>query len=149
MKNFKLISIYTLSLFYINVGIAHFVNPDFFTVIMPPYIPYSTFFVFLSGFFEVLFGSMIIFKKTRYYGATGLCLLLIFVFPANIYLFQSYEAQEILNITKEGSFVRLFFQLPLLILAYWHSLEKSSYYFDFFSMLIFFPTIIYFLTLSN
>ena len=88
---------------------------------MPPYIPYSTFFVFLSGFFEVLFGSMIIFKKTRYYGATGLCLLLIFVFPANIYLFQSYEAQEILNITKEGSFVRLFFQVPLFILAYWHS----------------------------
>ena len=81
---------------------------------------------------------MIIFKKTRYYGATGLCLLLIFVFPANIYLFQSYEAQEILNITKEGSFVRLFFQIPLFILAYWHSIEKSSYYFDFLSIIIFF-----------
>tara|TARA_B100000941_G_scaffold289100_1_gene267335 strand:+ start:192 stop:542 length:351 start_codon:yes stop_codon:yes gene_type:complete len=116
---------------------------------MPPYIPFSIFLVYLSGFFEILFGLMIIFKKSRYYGATGLCILLIFVFPANIYLFQSYEAQEILNITKQGSFVRLFFQIPLFILAYWHSAEKSSYYFDFFSMLIFFPTIIYFLTLSN
>ena len=148
MKKFKLISIYTLSLFYINVGIAHFVSPDFFTVIMPPYIPYSTFFVFLSGFFEVLFGSMIIFKKSRYYGASGLCLLLIFVFPANIYLFQSYEAQEILNITKEGSFVRLFFQIPLLVLAYWHSKEKTLKKIDLVATIIFIPTIIYFLSLS-
>ena len=149
MKKFKIISIYTLSLFYINIGISHFISPDFFKVIMPPYIPFSIFFVYLSGFFEILFGLMIIFKKSRYYGASGLCLLLIFVFPANVYLYHSYEAQEILNITKQGSFVRLFFQVPLFILAYWHSMEKSSYYFDFFSMLIFFPTIIYFLTLSN
>ncbi len=116
---------------------------------MPSYIPYSEFFVYLSGFFEALFGLMIIFKKTRFYGAWGIFFLLIAVFPANIYLHSSYEAQEILSITKEGSFIRLFYQIPLLILSYWHSMEKSSYYFDFFSMLIFFPTIIYFLTLSN
>ncbi len=70
-------------------------------------------FVYLSGFFEILFGLMIIFKKSRYYGAVGLCLLLIFVFPANVYLYHSYEAQEILNITKDGSFVRLFFSNSL------------------------------------
>ena len=61
----------------------------------------------------------------------------------------SYEAQEILSITKEGSCIRLFYQIPLLILAYWHSLEKSSYKMDLFASAIFFPTIIYFLTLSN
>jgi len=115
---------------------------------MPPYIPFSMFFVYLSGFFEILFGLMIIFKKSRYYGATGLCLLLIFVFPANVYLYHSYEAQEILNITKDGSFVRLFFQIPLLILAYWHSKEKTSKKIDLAGTIIFIPTIIYFLSLS-
>ena len=148
MKNFKLISIYTLSLFYINVGINHFINPGFFTVIVPPYIPYSIFLVYLSGFFEILFGSMIIFKKSRHYGAIGLFLLLIFVFPANVYLYQSYEAQEILNISKDGSFIRLFFQIPLLILAYWHSKKKTSKKINLVGTLIFVPTIIYFLSLS-
>ena len=148
MKKLKLISIYTLSLFYINIGISHFISPDFFKVIMPPYIPFSVFFVYLSGFFEILFGLMIIFKKSRYYGATGLCLLLIFVFPANVYLYQSYEAQEILNISKDGSFIRLFFQIPLLILAFWHSKKETSKKIDLIGTLIFVPTIIYFLSLS-
>ena len=116
---------------------------------MPPYIPYHDFFVYLSGFFELLFGLMILFKKTRYYGGIGLLFLLIAVFPANIYLYQSVEAQEILNFNKSGAFIRLFFQAPLLILAYWHANEETSHKFDVISSLMFFPTIIYFLTLSS
>ena len=148
MKKFKFFTIIILSLFYVNVGITHFTNPEFFLGIMPPYIPFHDFFVYLSGFFEVLFGLMILFKKTRYYGGIGLLCLLIAVFPANIYLYQSAEALEILNFNKLGALIRLFFQVPLLILAYWHAQEKTSNYFDIISSVIFFPTIIYFLTLS-
>jgi len=148
LKKFKFFTIIILSLFYVNVGITHFTNPEFFLGIMPPYIPFHDFFVYLSGFFEVLFGLMILFKKTRYYGGIGLLCLLIAVFPANIYLYQSAEALEILNFNKSGALIRLFFQVPLLILAYWHAQEKTSNYFDFISSVIFFPTIIYFLTLS-
>tara|TARA_X000001036_G_scaffold103570_1_gene96792 strand:- start:608 stop:1057 length:450 start_codon:yes stop_codon:yes gene_type:complete len=149
LKKIKTLTIYILGIFYLNVGITHFTNPDFFLVIMPPYLHYQEFFVYLSGLFEILFGLMIIFKKTRFYGAWGIFFLLIAVFPANIYLYSSYEAQEILSITKEGSFIRLFYQIPLLILSYWHSLEKSSYKMDIFASAIFFPTIIYFLTLTS
>ena len=149
MKNFKFFTIIILSLFYINVGITHFTNPEFFLGIMPPYIPYHDFFVYLSGFFELLFGLMILFKKTRYYGGIGLLFLLLAVFPANIYLYHSVEAQEILNFNKSGAFIRLFFQVPLLILAYWHANEETSHKFDVISSVIFFPTIIYFLTLSS
>ena len=116
---------------------------------MPSYIPYHYLFVYLSGFFEVLFGLMIVFKKTRYIGGIGLLFLLIAVFPANIYLYQSTEAQEILNINESAAFIRLFFQAPLLILAYWHANENTSQNFDLLSSVIFFPTIIYFLTLSG
>lgn len=147
MKSFKLITIYTFAFFYINVGLFHFLEPDFFHVIIPSYFPFKLFFVYLSGFFEILFGSMILIKKTRYFASIGICILLVFIFPANIYLYNSYEAQEILNITKQGAFIRLFFQIPLIILAYWHSLTKSSEKFDIICALIFFPTIFYFLTL--
>ncbi len=149
MKKFKFFTIIILSLFYVNIGIAHFTNPEFFLAIMPSYIPYHYLFVYLSGFFEVLFGLMIVFKKTRYIGGIGLLFLLIAVFPANIYLYQSTEAQEILNINESGAFIRLFFQAPLLILAYWHANENTSQNFDLLSSVIFFPTIIYFLTLSG
>ena len=149
MKKIKTLTIYVLGIFYLNVGITHFTNPDFFLVIMPPYLYYQEFFVYLSGFFEILFGLMIVFKKTRYFGGMGLLFLLIAVFPANIYLYQSAEAQEILNISKSGAFIRLFFQAPLIILAYWHANEETSYKFDVISSVIFFPTIIYFLTLSS
>jgi len=149
LKKFKFFTIIILSLFYINVGISHFTNPEFFLPIMPPYIPYHKFFIYLSGFFEVLFGLMIIFKKTRFIGGIGLLILLVVVFPANIYLYHSSIAQEALGISQSGAFIRLFFQIPLIILAYWHANEKTSQNFQIIASLSFFPTIIYFLSLSN
>ena len=52
----KLISIYLMSFFYIYVGIKHFTSPQWFMKIMPPYLPYHLQLVYLSGFFEILFG---------------------------------------------------------------------------------------------
>ena len=149
LKKFKILTAYILGFFYFNVGITHFTNPDFFLIIMPTYIPWQEFFVYLSGVFEILFGLMLFFKKTRTYGGLGIFILLIFVYPANIYLYESYEAQELMKITKEGSLVRLFFQIPLLVLAFWHSKEKTSNKFDYICCILFIPTILYFVTLTN
>ena len=53
-------------------------------------------------------------------GALGmLVLLLIAVFPANIYLAQSAEAQDLLGITQRAAIIRLPLQIPLLLVAYW------------------------------
>lgn len=147
MKKFKLLTIFTMSFLYVSVGVSHFTNPDFFKIIMPKYIPYHNFFIFSSGFFEILFGLMMLHKKTRRKGALGLIFLLMLVFPANIYLNNSYEAQELIGISSQGAFIRLFFQIPLIVLAYWHSQNKTSKIFDALCSIIFFPTIIYFLTL--
>ena len=89
---YKLISIFILSLLYINVGITHFTNPGFFLVIVPDYMPYHLFLVYVSGFFEIILGLLLLFKKTRKYAGIGLVILLILVFPANIFLYQSEEA---------------------------------------------------------
>ena len=85
---------------------------------MPEYLNYHLELVYLSGFFEILFGVLLIFKKTRSYGAWGIFLLLICVFPANIYLYNSEAAQTALNISKSQALIRLPFQIPLLTLAY-------------------------------
>ena len=90
----KYILIIISSIFYVLVGIKHFIDPNFFLAIVPPYLPYHLELVYISGLFEILFGVMILFPKYRYWGSVGLILLLIAVFPANIYLFQSVEAQK-------------------------------------------------------
>jgi uncharacterized membrane protein len=147
MKKYKLITIYVLGTLYIYVGISHFTNYEFFIILMPEFIPYHLFFIYLTGFLEIIFGLMIFFKGSRFYGAWGIIFLLILVFPANIHLYISSQVQEILSITKLDALTRLPFQIPLIILAYWHSKEFNSRFFNIFCILIFIPTIIYFLTL--
>ncbi|MDC2996711.1 hypothetical protein OAY14_00875 [Flavobacteriaceae bacterium] len=103
--------------------------------------------VYLSGFFEIIFGLLLIPTSTRKFAGIGIIVLLISVFPANIYLYISEVPQKIYGITKNDALLRLPFQLPLILLAYWHYKEKTSRTFDIFSIFIFIPTIIYFLTL--
>ena len=106
------------SIFYVIVGIKHFIEPEYFLSIVPPYLPYHLELVYISGLFEVLFGLLILFPKYRYYGAIGLILLLVAVFPANIYLAQSKEAQEAIGATQEIATWRLPIQGVFIWIAY-------------------------------
>ena len=115
----KYILIIISSIFYVLVGIKHFIDPNFFLAIVPPYLPYHLELVYISGLFEILFGVMILFPKYRYWGSVGLILLLIGVFPANIYLFQSVEAQMAIGATQEIATWRLPVQGVFILVAYW------------------------------
>tara|TARA_B100001029_G_scaffold179137_1_gene187660 strand:+ start:1645 stop:2034 length:390 start_codon:yes stop_codon:yes gene_type:complete len=119
---FKIFTICFMACFYIRIGIDHFIRPEWYINIMPPYLPLHLELVYISGVFEILLGSMLLFSKTRYYAAWGLILLLIAVYPANIYLAFNKEAQEAINISHFlASWVRLPLQFVFIALAYWHS----------------------------
>ena len=115
----KLITIYLMSLFYISTGIKHFTNVDWFMKIMPPYFPYHKELIYLSGAFEIILGIMLVFEKTRFLAGWGLILLLIAVFPANIYLAQTNGAA--INISPALAWGRLPLQALFIAIAYWHS----------------------------
>tara|TARA_Y100000589_G_scaffold282367_1_gene279838 strand:- start:450 stop:839 length:390 start_codon:yes stop_codon:yes gene_type:complete len=129
------------------VGITHFTNPDFFIPLVPPSLIFLKELVLISGFIEVVMGVMLFFKSSRKLGAIVTIILLLAVFPANIYLYLSENPQNILGISKNQALFRLPFQVPLIIIAYWHSMEKSSKRFSLFCCTIFIPTIIYFISL--
>ena len=148
IKKLKRITVYLMALFYTFVGVTHFTNPDFFLVIVPPYIPSADLAVYVSGVFEILFGLLLLFNKTRKYSAYGLVLLLIAVFPANLYLYESAEAQAAFGITAQQALIRLPFQLPLILIALWHSEENTSKVFDWTCLILFIPTFIYFISLG-
>ncbi|WP_345266999.1 DoxX family protein [Nibrella viscosa] len=80
------ISLYLMAGIYIVAGILHFISPRTYMAIMPPYIPYPRLIVDISGLFEILLGVGLLFSQTRSLAAWGLILLLVAVFPANIYM---------------------------------------------------------------
>ena len=84
--NIKFITILIMSCFYMNVGVKHFVEPEWFLQIMPPQFPNHYEAVYLSGFFELLFGFLLINPQTRFLAGWGIIFVMIAVFPANLYL---------------------------------------------------------------
>ena len=80
--------IYLLSLLFVLAGLNHFRAPNFYRPMMPPWIPFHEFCIYASGVAEVLLGLALLYPAWRVYAGWGLLLLLIAVFPANIYMFQ-------------------------------------------------------------
>lgn len=109
-----LVLLIALSLLFINIGIDHFVNPDFYRNIMPAYLPMHTEAIYISGFFEILGGVAILFPKLRSMAGWGLVLLLIVVFPVNIHM--AVNPNLFPDIPLSFLYIRLVLQF---IIIYW------------------------------
>tara|TARA_B100000242_G_scaffold291166_1_gene263973 strand:- start:1225 stop:1617 length:393 start_codon:yes stop_codon:yes gene_type:complete len=107
-------ALFSLSFFFIYVGIDHFLNPEFYLSIMPPVIPFHLEAVLISGFFEIIGGIGILISQLRKIAAWGLALLIIAVYPANIYMAVVPEA------FPEYPLYLLYFRLVLqFFIFYW------------------------------
>ncbi len=118
MTRLKVLSRIGLAIFMIGAGTMHFVMPSFFLKIMPPYLPFHSALVTLSGICEIGLGFMLLSSRYSRFAAWGVIALLIAVFPANIYLFQH---QELVTASRLVHFMRLPFQGVLILWAYWHT----------------------------
>ena len=117
----KVISVFVMGIFYIIVGIKHFQDPSWFVQIVPPILPHKYELVYISGFFEVLLGILLMIPRFQSIAAKGLMALLICVYPANIYLAQTNGVA--LGISPLIAWCRLPFQFVFIGLAYWHLKE--------------------------
>ena len=117
----KVISVYVMGIFYIIVGIKHFQDPSWFVQIVPPILPYKYELVYISGFFEVLLGILLMIPRFQSIAAKGLIALLICVYPANIYLAQTNGV--VMGISPLIAWGRLPFQFVFIGLAYLHLKE--------------------------
>ena len=118
MKRIKSISRYLLAIFMIGAGTMHFVNPEFFLKIVPPYLPFHKELVLVSGVCEILLGVLLLIPKCSHLAAWGIIALLIAVFPANIYLFQN---QDLMPASPFVHFLRLPLQGVFILWAYWYT----------------------------
>jgi uncharacterized membrane protein len=84
--NLRNLSRYLLAAFFIVAGANHFRDPATYLSMMPPWLPAHEALNFISGVAEIAGGIGILIPRTRRAAAIGLILLLIAIFPANLYL---------------------------------------------------------------
>ena len=118
MTRIKTASKVMLAIFMVGAGTTHFVNPDFFLKIMPPYLPWHLPLVYLSGLFEIALGVLLLVPRFSRLAAWGIIALLIAVFPANIYL---YQHQDLLPASPLVHLLRLPLQAVFILWAYWYT----------------------------
>ena len=102
--------------FYLVAGINHFINPEFYLKIMPPWLPWHNELIFISGVFEILFALLLTLPTTRRVGAWCIILLLIAIFPANIQMLLNYIHEN--NPLLWIAILRLPLQVLLILWAY-------------------------------
>jgi uncharacterized membrane protein len=71
---------------YVVAGALHFVVPELYVQIVPPFLPARLALVYLSGLAEIAVGVGVVHPPTRRYAAWATVVLLVAVFPANVYM---------------------------------------------------------------
>lgn len=104
-----------MAAFYAYAGFAHFKNPKFFLKITPPFVPYPEIVNIIVGVAEIALGIMLLIPSTRSIAAWGIIILLVAVFPANIY-HHIKALRKGKHVT--GTMIRLPFQILFIYLAY-------------------------------
>jgi len=113
MDQLSLISLCAMSAIYIIAGVTHFRKPKFFLKIMPKWVPFPELMNRFVGALEIILGISILFESIRSYAAIGLIILLIAIFPANIYHFQK-------SLKKKKYVLATLIRLPIQgLLIYW------------------------------
>ncbi|MFL3005633.1 MAG: DoxX family protein [Candidatus Neomarinimicrobiota bacterium] len=119
LNTLKISSVYMMSVFYVGVGTDHFRRPEWYLEIVPPFLPYKFELVLISGLAEVILGFMLLYPKMRFFAGNGLILLLVLVYPANIYL--AYTNGAALGTSPLVAWGRLPLQFVFIGMAYLHS----------------------------
>lgn len=111
-----MVDVYLMSFLYIAAGTSHFIVPRLFERIVPPFISWPKAAVVWSGLAEVILGVALCFPILRSWAAIGIILLLVAVFPANIY--QVIHSKARLGLPLWVIILRLPIQLVLIYWAY-------------------------------
>lgn len=111
---------------FIMIGISHLREPQKFVDIIPSYLPYALFLVYLTGVMEIAGGIGIIYPETRVISGRLLAIFLIAVFPANIYMWTHDVAFNGIKLTTTQHILRTIIQIFLIFMALFLSGDLSE-----------------------
>jgi uncharacterized membrane protein len=112
-----------LGLAFLFFALGHFVQADQMVRLVPPFVPFRSELIFMTGLLEIVIAILLFIPSTRRYGAVAAFAVLILFFPANVY--------GALNAADYGGhalgpiylLIRLPLQLLLLFWTYWFGLR--------------------------
>lgn len=119
MSNIKSVFKWLLAIAFILAGANHFINPAFYLKMMPPVLPAPLFLIYLSGFFQIALGVLLLIPKFTCLAAWGIIALLIAVYPANIYMALNPDLFPEFN--PALVYLRLPLQFVMIAWAFWHT----------------------------
>lgn len=108
--------LYGMAVLYIIAGLNHFRSPKVYLKIIPPYFSNPKAVNTLSGLAEIILGIGLCIPACSKYAAWGIIILLIAIFPANLYMYQNDKAG--LGVPKWIRLIRLPLQVALIFWAY-------------------------------
>lgn len=115
-----------LALSFIGTGIAHFTHTAFFEPIVPPPLPARAA-VIWSGVFEIAGGIGLLIPRLQRAAGWGLMLLVLAVFPANIYSAIAQVAPAGVEAEPWELWARLPFQFVIWGGLWWSSLAPGAF----------------------
>jgi uncharacterized membrane protein len=113
------------AMLYIGAGVLHFVKPEVYLRIVPPYIPWHVWVVRVSGGLEIAGGLGLLISATRRAAAWGLIALLIAVFPANVYMATNPVETGAVAINPLLRWGRFPLQALLILWLYWYTKDRD------------------------
>jgi len=111
---------------FVLTGIEHFRGPQKFVEIVPSYLPFALFLVYLTGVMEITGGLGIIYPETREIAGRLMALFLIVLYPANLYMWTNDVPFNGTKLTTNGHLLRLGVQFLLIIIALGFSGDLSK-----------------------
>lgn len=106
--------------FYVSAGINHFLNPDFYMPLIPPYLPFPEAINVISGIIEIILGTGIFLKQTVRYASYGSVAMLIAFIASHVHFIVIGSCVEGgLCVPDWLGWVRLIVIHPLLITWAW------------------------------
>ncbi|MBY0458873.1 MAG: DoxX family protein [Gemmataceae bacterium] len=128
MHKFRPAMKWVLGLLFVAAGVNHFVKPEIYAKIMPPYLPWHAELVLVSGVCEVLGGIGLLVPRLTRVAAWGLVALLVAVFPANVHMALHPEiGAELFPVAPEFVWwVRLPVQLLFIAWAGWYARPEPA-----------------------
>mgnify|MGYP001546961963 CR=1 FL=1 len=124
MNRLKTFLRWVLALFFIFAGLNHFLMPEIYLGMIPPWVPAPRAMNEISGAAECLGGLGLLVPQTRWLAGWGLVALLVAVFPANLHVALQGRMPG-LAVSPLVLWLRLPFQPVLMAWAWWVSADAG------------------------
>lgn len=79
-------AVWLVGVLFVLAGAGHFLRPEPYVAMMPPYLPWPAALVVVSSIAEIAGGLGVLLAPVRRLAAWGLIALLLAVFPANLHV---------------------------------------------------------------